>query len=120
MGQGNSMSGLAIAHSMFGGGPYGTSPMKISHGPGAPRAPRAMGMMSSGGNSEGGARGDGDDHKPVNVMLSGGEFIVPPWHVRRIGKGSLKNGHAVLDRWVMETRRREIKTQKNLPEPAKR
>ena len=115
MGQGNSGAGLAMAHSMFG-----MPDMPIKHGSGAPRAPRAMGMLHTGGAySEGGGRGEGDD-RPVEVMLSGGEFVIAPQVVRRIGKGSLKNGHRILDKYVMDSRKKEIKTQQSLPPPAKK
>lgn len=120
MGQGNSVAGLSLANTMFGGGgPYGAGSMKIGHGPGAPRPPRPGRFADGGGESEGGARGEGD-HVPVDVMLSGGEFVISPESVRRIGKGSLKNGHKILDAWVMATRKKEIETQRKLPPPAKK
>jgi len=120
MGQGNSIAGLSAAHSLFGsGGPYGAGAMKISHGSGAPRPPSPMKFADGGSYSEGGARGEGD-HVPVECMLAGGEFVIEPSIVRSIGKGSLKNGHKILDAYVMAARKKEIETQKRLPPPAKR
>jgi len=69
--------------------------------------------------SDGGSRDDGVG-KPTPVILSGGEFVIDPESVRMIGKGSIKEGHKILDAWVMSTRRREIATQKKLPPPAKK
>jgi hypothetical protein len=121
MGQGNSMAGMSLAHSIFGpGGPYGSSSMRVAHGRGAPRvaAPHLM-KLANGGTSEGGARGE-DHGEPVEVMLSGGEYVIAPSVVRKIGHGNLKNGHSILDAYVMATRKKEIATQKKLPPPAKK
>ena len=118
MGQGNTNAGLAIAHQMFGTGPFGAPLAKMGHGPGAPKPPKPM-KFESGGYSEGGTRGHGD-HIPVPVLLSGGEFVIAPSKVREIGKGSLKNGHAILDAFILHNRAKEIKTLKGLPGPAKR
>ena len=117
IGQGNTLAGFNVLGRMFGGSPYGAGSMGIRHGAGAPRPPKAM--LANGGYSEGGARGDGD-HVPVPVVVAGGEYVIAPWEVRRIGGGSLKNGHRILDAWVLHARQKEIKTQKALPPPAKR
>lgn len=117
MGQGNSVAGLSLANSLFGGGgPYGSGGMRMAHGPGAPR-PR---MPRQGRFAAGGRPAAKEDHIPVDVMLSGGEYVIEPAVVRAIGKGSLKNGHTILDAWVMATRKREIQTQRKLPPPAKK
>lgn len=113
MGQGNTLAGMSVASKMFGG-PYGASAPKIAHGAGAPRPPKAFGGFSSGG-----AQGaHGHHYEPVPVDISGGEFVIPPWVIVR-RYGSLKKGHAALDKWVMATRKKEIETQKRLPPPAK-
>ena len=121
MGQGNSVAGLSAAHAMFGTqGPYGAGMMKMGHGHGLPSAkPPAAFKFAAGGYSEGGARGN-DDHVPVDVMLAGGEYIIHPSVVRAIGKGSLKNGHKILDAYVMHARKLDIEKQKKLPPPAKK
>jgi hypothetical protein len=119
MGQSNSVAGLAAANAMFGlHGPYGANAMKMGHGPGAPKPPH-MAKFAAGGYSEGGARGEGD-HVPVDVALSGGEFAIHPIVVRNIGRGSLRNGHKILDQYVMNSRKKELATIKGLPPPAKK
>ncbi len=105
LGQGNSVAGLAKLHARFP-----TSHMP--HGPGPP-TPKMAGL----GSSAGGARGGLGD--PVDIAAAGGEFIVQPHHVLKIGKGSLKRGHEALDREVLEQRKRHIKTLRKLPPPAK-
>jgi hypothetical protein len=119
LGQSNSVAGLSIAHKMFGG-PYGSSPMKMARGPGAPKPPHPPKMFASGGwYSEGGSRGDGHDGEGVDVALSGGEYVLSPESIIHRW-GSLKNGHAVLDAFVMANRKKEIETLKKLPPPAKK
>jgi hypothetical protein len=116
IGQGNTMAGMSIASKMFGG-PYGTAIPKLPHGS-LPKPPKPMTALARGGYSEGGARGAGH-FEPVPVNISGGEFVIPPWAI--IDRfGSLKKGHAALDKWVMDARKREIATQRKLPPPAKK
>jgi len=84
----------------------------------------------SGVSSEGGARMRPDHMmgmigRPVRVALSDGEFAILPQVVRNLslmhgGGGSLKNGHRLLDAYVMHARKKEIEKLKNLPAPAKR
>lgn len=100
MGHGNSLAGMKMASQIF---PHSGSmrPPKFSYG---------------GSADEGGARGHFD---PVDVDVSGGEFIIHPADIIRRW-GSLKLGHAVLDKFILDTRRKGIKTLKNLPGPAKK
>ncbi len=120
LGGGNSLAGLKIANNIFGlNGPYGISNPKFGHGPGAPKPPRGIAFATGGYTSEGGARGH-DDHKPVDVMLSGGEMVIHPAVVRAIGQGSIENGHKILDHFVLLHRKRDIERQKKLPPPAKK
>jgi hypothetical protein len=112
MGQGNSNAGLSIASKMFGG-PYGTSAMRMGGGHSMmPHPPKAFTNFS-----EGGARGTDSGMELVPVNISGGEYVVPPQAIIK-RYGSLKAGHAILDKWVMDTRKKEIETQKKLPPPA--
>jgi hypothetical protein len=115
IGEGNTNAGLSIASKMFSG-PYGTSAMKMGHGS-LPKPPKPFTSFADGGHSDGGSRGT-NQFEPTPVNISGGEFVIPPQAI--IARyGSLKRGHAILDKWVMETRKKEIETQKKLPPPAK-
>lgn len=110
LGHGNSVAGLAMAHRMFGSG---------AHGFGAPQPPRPGRMFADGGYlSEGGGRGERYG-EPVDVALSDSEYVVPPHEIVRRW-GSLKNGHAVLDAFVLANRKKEIETLRKLPPPAKK
>jgi hypothetical protein len=116
MGHGNTLAGMSLAHSMFGG--YVPGGGGIPHGH-LPHPPRPMTGFATGGVSEGGAREGHNGFEPVPVDVSGGEYIIPPWAIIR-RYGNLKNGHRILDKWIMDTRKEEIKTQKKLPPPATR
>jgi hypothetical protein len=59
----------------------------------------------------------GPNRTPVD--LSDGEFVVSPEHVDRIGGGDRKRGHRILDKWVLEQRRKHIKKLQKLPPPVK-
>jgi hypothetical protein len=52
-------------------------------------------------------------------MASDGEFIVSPDDVLKIGQGNLKQGHNILDRFIKEVRKKNIKKLKSLPGPSK-
>ncbi len=120
LGQGNSVSGMAVLNHMFGGaGPYGVGrDVGIKHGAGAPAVPK-LGKLASGGASDsGGARGDGSG-SPTPIMAAGGEYVIPPHVVTAIGSGDIKRGHAILDHWVKSNRKQHVKTLKSLPGPAK-
>ena len=57
--------------------------------------------------------------KPIDIMAAGGEHVIPPEMVRRIGLGDLKRGHQILDEFVKEVRKRNIRDLKKLPGPVK-
>jgi hypothetical protein len=113
LGQGNSQAGMAILNHMFGHqGPYGMGQdLAIKAGRGAPAAPR-MPRLSAGGVSH-------DHGQPVPINASHGEFVIPPEIVMQIGNGDLKHGHDELDKWVLASRAKHIKTLRKLPPPAK-
>ena len=121
LGQGNSLAGMSVLRNMFSKtGPYGSGPtMSGGRGMGAPKAPPLPKFGVGGSSDKGGARGE-ESGSPVEIMAAGGEWVVPPEVVKRIGKGSLKHGHAILDSWIMKTRKKDIKVQQKLPPPAKR
>lgn len=65
--------------------------------------------------AKGGKAEDTDGHVPV--VAAGGEFIISPEVVRDIGHGDISKGHAVLDKWVVQTRKKYAKTLMKLPGP---
>lgn len=116
LGQDNTAAGHARLNHMFDpSGPFGAALPKVAHGHGIPRAPSPKAMkFADGGDTD----GDGDG-EAVPIMAAGGEYVIPPDIVRKIGDGNLDHGHAILDEWVKRTRKKHIETLKKLPGPAK-
>lgn len=95
LGQNNSLAGAAKIKNMFG--------------PGGKFGPRLkMPKFASGGGVE-----------PVPIIAAGGEHILPPEIVRRIGGGDIKKGHDILDKWVLAVRKKHIKKLRTLSPPKK-
>jgi hypothetical protein len=144
LGQNNTLAGMKVLGGMFGpGGPFGSSAMKIGHGPGAPRPPRMASTASplgKGLSDRGGARGE-DHGDPVEVITAGGEHVLTPENCAAVGQASIKelvrhgkisrdkaahmlrdggvsHGHEVLDGWVNGLKEDHIRTLKRLPGPA--
>lgn len=90
LGQGNTAAGFKVLEDMF---------------PPAPVQKFAAG----------GAAGE----KPVPIVAAGGEFVVPPEHVKRVGGGDLKKGHDALRKFVEVIRKRTIAELKKLPGPVR-
>lgn len=97
MGQGNTNAGLRALERMFKTGPYG---------------------MTLSGRRRGFADGGEVQGSDIPVMLSDGEFVIPPEIVAEIGDGDVSTGHDVIDGWIMDERARHIETLQALPPPA--
>jgi hypothetical protein len=52
--------------------------------------------LATGGAPEASAEGE-----PTPILAAGGEYVVHPHVVRRIGHGNLKQGHRILDAFVL-------------------
>jgi hypothetical protein len=61
----------------------------------------------------------GTAHKPVPILISDGEYVVPPEVVAMHGGGDVKQGHRILDAFVKKLRSANIKKLKALPAPAR-
>lgn len=122
-GQGNTQSGALALGKMFGTGPLGMPTLKG----GARRAGPKMSIghagrigtskMPKGAGLGPFANGGGTDVTPI--AASHGEYVVHPSAVLKIGRGSLKRGHEILDEFVKHSRKMQAKETKNLPGPAK-
>lgn len=55
----------------------------------------------------------------VPIVAAGGEYVIPPKDVLRLGGGDLDHGHKVLDSFVKKMRQKTIKTLQSLPGPKK-
>lgn len=112
IGQGNSLNGAHTLDRMFKSAPYGAT-MPHPSGDGGMKMP-TMGMMK-------GRKGfaDGGVTPPVDIAAAGGEYVLTPDDVARIGGGDHTHGHAVLDSFVKQIRQKTIKKLKSLPPPEK-
>lgn len=61
----------------------------------------------------------GQASAPVPINAAGGEYVIPPEVVAKIGGGDLQKGHKWLDNWVLSQRKKHIKTLRKLAPPAK-
>lgn len=112
LGEGNSLAGAKVMQEILKSGPWGTPGSKVHGGRGAPSAP--------GGRTPPEALAAGGDvGQPTKILAAGGEHVISPDDVRRIGGGSLSRGHRILDRWVVHERKKTIKTMQSLKGPKK-
>lgn len=109
MGEGNSMAGFKVAKSIFSlPGPYGKSTGDVPYGgsgmPYGQPSPRKAG---------------GGEVDAVPIVAAGGEYVISPEEVERIGNGSMDDGHKILDAFVKKMRKKTIRTLQSLPGPKK-
>lgn len=55
----------------------------------------------------------------VPIVAAGGEYVIGPEHVGRVGGGDMKKGHQALRDFVQIVRKKHISTLKHLPKPAR-
>jgi hypothetical protein len=110
MGEGNTEAGFKAANSIF------TQPFYGASKPGA-GTPYTGGGLPYGASSP--HRAEGGEVNAVPIVAAGGEYVIDPQDVVRIGRGSLDDGHKILDQFVERYRKRTISTLKNLPGPKK-
>lgn len=107
MGEGNTMAGFKIARRMFSSQPYFQED----------KQPYQSGAMPYGGEGKPyGARAAGGG-TPVEIVAAGGEYVISPEDVTRIGGGDMDHGHQILDHFVTGYRKKTIDTLKKLPGP---
>jgi hypothetical protein len=52
-------------------------------------------------------------------MAAGGEFVIGPEDVLKVGKGNAERGFRILDQFVLNSRAKQIKQLKGLKPPRK-
>ena len=113
MGEGNTMSGFKVAEKIFKPAP------EMSGSPGMPMGELGgmPGSRSLPEMPEKRADGGRTYQDLVPVIVAGGEYVIPPEHVARIGGGDMDRGHEELDRFVKMMRANLVKTLRKLPGP---
>lgn len=106
MGEGNTMAGFKqMKRIMYGGTPYGNEGTPYG-GEGGPYNEPLPGKAAGGAAT-------------VPIIAAGGEYVLSPEEVLKVGKGDLDTGHRVLDEFVKRMRAETVKTLKALPGPKK-
>lgn len=124
--QGNSLAGHVALNKLMESlplspdeAPYGAQSPQLARGrtiPGLMNQRRLM--MQELGKSKGGKVPE-DHGKPIDILAAGGEHVIEPKYVKRLGLGSIKRGHEILDAFVKEVRKRNIKELSKLPGPVR-
>ena len=103
-GEGNTMAGFKHAKRVFEGEPYAGTERPYS----APEAPYGAELPH---------RATGGAESGVPIVAAGGEYVISPEAVAKIGNGDMELGHAALDLFVKKMRNKTIKTLQKLPGP---
>jgi len=113
MGEGNTMAGFKVAQQIFEPAPEqrGMPGMGIPSAEGIPGQPALPEMPKK---ARGGATED-----TVPIVAAGGEYVIHPDDVQRIGSGDMDHGHRVLDAFVKGMRAKLVRTLVKLPGPKK-
>jgi len=56
-------------------------------------------------------------YRPVPIVAAGGEYVIHPDVVQKLGNGNMEKGHDYLDHFVKYVRKHLVKTLSNLPGP---
>lgn len=110
-GEGNTLAGARALNKLFG-----------INANGKPHLQNGIQSRHAGG----GKGGSDQTGKPVRVNLAGGEIVVPPENLletlHRLNPGkkfTLKEIHAIMDKWVLAERKKLRKTLAKLPGPVR-
>ena len=122
LGEGNTLAGAKILDNMFTMGPMNT---KMPNFRASPRVPadispkpeikfgQAPKYQAAGGRSV------STGSKPVPIIAAGGEYVIHPDVVAKMGQGDMDKGHAYFDNFVKFVRNHTAKTLQKLPGPRK-
>lgn len=121
---GKDFAGSDLINQGFNSGPFGVSE-RLPQFASAPRpsAPNDIPSLSSQlkvNPLETAARGGAimsGKYRPVPIVAAGGEYVIHPDIVDKLGNGSMDKGHDYLDHFVKYVRKHLVKTLSKLPGP---
>ena len=120
LGEGNTLAGSKILDNMFSTGPFGQKPPQFHANPRFPSPGYQYRMTSPYEPPKFQADGGRTvSRKPVPIIAAGGEYVVHPDVVTKLGQGDMDAGHQYLDNFVKYVRKETAKTLQNLPGPRK-
>lgn len=121
MGEGNTMAGFKNIKRIFGGTPYGVK--GGVYGQGSTPYGQSAGLPYNATSAPYGmdlpTKAEGGEVDAVPIVAAGGEYVLSPEEVRKVGNGDLETGHKVLDAFIKRYRKETIDTLKKLPGPKK-
>ena len=124
--QGNSLAGHVALNKMIQAlplvpdkEPYGADAPKLARAATIPGLSTQHHIMREELDKHKGGKVPEDHGGPIDIMAAGGEHVLTPEEVTRIGAGNLERGHAILDQFVKEVRKRNIRDLQKLPGPVK-
>ena len=123
LGEGNTLSGASLLDKMMNSGPHGmtlrgrrasvqSAPYNNQMGNYLMRRQAYGDLRNEGQFAKGGAPKD-----LAPVRLSHGEYCVPPEQVAALGGGDMKRGFAILDAFVVKSRKRNVSKLKTMKPP---
>ena len=117
--EGNTMAGSSVIDRMMHSAPFGINTSGGRRGSGPPRAPHVAPYHDTEPKLENrGGPTQKNDGRLVPIIVAGGEHIVYPQSL--IKKfGSLKKAHAVMDKFVLAVRKKNLEDTKKLKPPKK-
>lgn len=128
LGEGNTLAGTKLIENMFTSGPFGVGAKAPSFAPVTRPSlgeygqmqnlfgTQDIGQIGSQKKADGGPVTSGK-YRPVPIVAAGGEYVVHPDVVRKLGGGDMKKGHDYLDNFVVGVRKHLVKTLSKLPGP---
>ena len=121
MGEGNTMAGFKNIKRIFGGTPYGVKGGLYGQGdmPYGQKAGLPYNATSAPYGMDLPGKAEGGETDSVPIVAAGGEYVLSPAEVRKVGNGDLETGHRVLDAFIKRYRKETIDTLKKLPGPKK-
>jgi hypothetical protein len=131
LGEGNTLAGTKLINNMFSSGPFGVG-AKAPQFSAVPKP--SLGQYGSMQNMFGSNQNLGQinapqkaaanggpvlsgKYRPVPIVAAGGEYVIHPDVVAKLGNGNMERGHDYLDNFVKGVRKHLVKTLSKLPGP---
>jgi len=128
LGEGNTLAGTKLINNMFSSGPFGVG-AKTPQFSALPKPSldeygsmqkmfntQNLGQINAAQKADGGPVMSGK-YRPVPIVAAGGEYVIHPDDVKRLGNGDMERGHDYLDNFVKGVRKHLVKTLSKLPGP---
>ena len=129
LGEGNTLAGTKLIDNMFTKGPFGVS-AKAPQFSAVPKPSLGeygsmkelfhmndLGQVNSPQKAANGGPIMSGKYRPVPIVAAGGEYVIHPDVVAKLGNGNMERGHNYLDNFVKGVRKHLVKTLSKLPGP---